>query len=453
METKKHLLSKSTFMLGCQCPKRLYLHKFKPELRNPDNEEQASIFSSGTNVGLIARELFPEGVNAEPQDSFTYHLSVELTQKYIQEGATIIYEACFNYNGVLCAIDVLVKENNNWQAYEVKGSTKIKEQFILDAAFQYHVITQSGINLEDISIVYLNNQYVKRGEIDVQRLFIKESVLNKALDQQSFIKENIAQFKTLISKRKEPIIAVGEQCYKPYDCNFTNYCWTNEEVEEQGSTREAFINKDYLKEFIGELQYPLFYFDFETLMPAIPEFDESRPYQQIPFQYSLHIQENKDTDLKHVAFLGNGINDPRKPLIKELLSSLGKVGSIIVWNQTFEISRLKEIARDFPQYEIEIKKIIERIVDLMIPFRKKQYYHPDFNESYSIKRVLPVLVPELSYNELIIQNGASASSKYAELKKQEVEIQNQQRVQLLEYCKLDTLAMVRILENIKSIVK
>ena len=129
METKKHILSKSTFMLGCQCPKRLYLHKFKPELRNPDDEEQASIFSSGTNVGLIARELFPGGVNAEPPDSFSYHLSVELTQKYIKEGATIIYEACFNYNGVLCAIDILVKENNKWYAYEVKGSTKVKEQF------------------------------------------------------------------------------------------------------------------------------------------------------------------------------------------------------------------------------------------------------------------------------------------------------------------------------------
>jgi hypothetical protein len=451
METKKHLLSKSTFMLGCQCPKRLYLHKFKPELRNPDDEEQASVFSSGTNVGLIARKLFPGGVNAESPDSFSYHLSVELTQKYIQEGATIIYEAYFNYDEALCAIDILVKENNNWQAYEVKGSTKIKEQFILDAAFQYHVVTQSGINLEDISIVYLNNQYVKRGDIDVQKLFIKKSVLNEALEQQSFIKENITQFKTLNSKRNEPKVAVGEQCFKPYDCDFTNYCWANEEeVTEQNSTRQAFINKDYLKEFIDKLQYPLFYFDFETLLKAIPEFDESRPYQQIPFQYSLHIQQNMDSVLQHVAFLGDGINDPREDLIKVLLEELGNRGSIIVWNKTFEISRLKEIARDFPQYEIEINKIIERIVDLMVPFRKKQYYHPDFNESYSIKKILPILVPELSYNELIIQDGMSASATYSGLKNQTMEMQNQQREQLLKYCKLDTLAMVRILDNINS---
>jgi hypothetical protein len=195
----------------------------------------------------------------------------------------------------------------------------------------------------------------------------------------------------------------------------------------------------------------MFYFDFETIMPAIPEFNESRPYQQIPFQYSLHIQRAKGRELEHVEFLGDGIKDPRVPLIKELLNSFEKNGSIIVWNQTFEISRLKELARDFPEFELEIFEVIERVVDLMVPFRKKQYYHPDFNESYSIKKILPVLVPELSYGELNIQDGTTASQMYAELRNQTKEVQDEQRKSLLEYCKLDTLAMVKILEVIDNL--
>lgn len=448
METKKHILSKSTFMYGCQCSKRLYLLKFKGELRNPEEEEEQSIFASGTNVGLLARDLFPDGVDASPPDTFSYHLSVEQTQKYIQEGKTIIYEASFNFNGVLCAIDILVKENNKWFAYEVKGTTKVKDQHIIDGSLQYNVITKSGLPIEDIFIIHLNNKYVRQGELEIQELFVKESILHEVIEQQKFIESKIIELKKMVAEGKEPVIAVGDHCFVPYDCNFTNYCWENIEKEENKSVRETCINKEYLNEFFSEFQYPYFYFDFETIMPAIPEFNESRPYQQIPFQYSLHIQRTKNSGLEHFEFLGDGLNDPRLPLINQLLNDLGKTGSIIVWNQTFEISRLKELARDFPEYEIKIYEVIERIVDLMLPFRKKQYYHADFNESYSIKKVLPVLVPELSYGELAIKEGTTASVTYAELRNQTSEIHAEQRKHLLEYCKLDTLAMVRILEKI-----
>ena len=448
MSYTKHILSKSTFCYGVQCPKRLYLHKYRPEFRNPEDDSQQAIFSSGTNVGLLAQELFPGGVNAEPPDSFSYHLSVEKTQQLINEGANIIYEACFNYNGVLCAIDILVKENNKWYAFEVKGTTKVKEPHIMDAALQYHIIKYSGIQLEDIYLVHLNNQYVRRGEINVHELFTKQSIHQQVKEQQEFIGTKIEELKKLVADKVEPVVEVGDHCFEPYECDFTEHCWKDVEVEERKSEREAFINKEFLAEFIGGLQYPLYYFDFETVMPAIPEFDESRPYQQIPTQYSLHIQTTKESELLHTEFLGDGQTDPRESLIKELLASLGKEGSIIVWNQTFEISRLKELARDFPQYEKQICQVIERVVDLMVPFRKKEYYHPEFNESYSIKKVLPVLVPELSYSALEIQDGGSASLIYLQLKNQSEEVREEQRKNLLEYCKLDTLAMVKILEKI-----
>jgi hypothetical protein len=448
MGDNQHILSKSTFMYGCQCPKRLYLHKFKPELSNHEEENQ-STFSKGNDVGLLARDLFQGGVSAQPVDTFSYHQSVQKTQQLIERGTTVIYEACFNFQEMLCAVDILVKENNKWYAYEVKATTNVKDEFILDASLQYHVLINSGLPVEDIFIVHLNNKYVRRGELEIQKLFTKESVLSKIKNQQKFVETKIIELKKLIADKKEPTIEVGNQCHKPYSCNFTNHCWKG--IEEERSTREAYRNKEYLKEFVGELQYPLFYFDFETVMPAIPEFNESRPYQQVPFQYSLHIQKGRGEELEHFEFLGDGINDPRAPLIKELLDTLGKSGSIIVWYQTFEISRLKELARDFPEFEAEICAVIERIIDLIVPFRKKQFYHPDFNESSSIKVVLPVLVPELSYDELQIQDGLSAARTYAEIKNQAKEVQIEQRESLLKYCKLDTLAMVRILEVIDKL--
>ncbi len=448
MSHSKHILSKSTFTYGVQCPKRLYLHRFRPELRNEEDESQQAIFTLGTNVGLLAQGLFPGGVNAEPPDSFSYHLSVAKTKQLIEEGAEVIFEACFQHNAVLCAIDILVKEKNKWYAYEVKGTTKVKEPHIMDAALQYHVIINSGIQLEDIFIVHLNNQYVRRGDIDLHELFTKASIHEQVKEQQKFISTKIEELKKLVADKIEPIVEVGDHCFKPYDCDFTEHCWKNVEVEEWKSDRESYINKEYLSEFIGGLQYPLYYFDFETIMPAVPEFNESRPYQQIPTQYSLHIQKTKDSELLHTDFLGDGIADPRESLIKELLASIGTVGSIVVWNSSFEVSRLKEISRDFPIYENQIHDVIERVVDLMVPFRKKEYYHPGFNESYSIKKVLPVLVPELSYSALEIQDGGIASLIYSELKNQTEEKRDEQRKNLLEYCKLDTLAMVKILERI-----
>ncbi len=451
MNYTKHILSKSTFVYGCQCPKRLYLHKFRPEVRNEEDKSQQSIFASGTNVGLLAQELFRGGVNAEPPDAFSYHLSVAKTQQLIKEGANIIYEACFNYNGVLCAIDVLIKNSKKWYAFEVKGTTSVKSQHIMDAALQYHVITKSGIQLKDIFIVHLNNQYVRRGEISVQELFTKQSIHTQVKEQQKFIETKIEELKKVVADRIEPVVEVGKHCESPYPCDFTDYCWKNVKVQETKSEREEYINKEYLNEFFSELQYPLFYFDFETIMPAVPEFNISRPYQQIPFQYSLHIQRTKGSELEHKEFLGDGVSDPREALIKGLLGSVGNRGTIICWNKTFEVSRLKETARDFPQYRIQIYEVIERVVDLMIIFRKKMFYLPDFNESYSIKNVLPVLVPELSYSDLAIQKGGSASLTYSELKNQTEEIQIHQRKNLLEYCKLDTLAMVKILEKINKI--
>ncbi len=477
-------------MYGCQCTKRLFLHKFNRGLRNPYDEKQQAIFDAGTSIGELSQKLFPYGVDASPPNLYSYHLSVAKTKALIDRGVDVIYEAAFQYEGVLCALDILVKNGNAWYAFEVKSKTSVKEQHVQDAALQYYVVKHCGLPIEDISIIYLNNQYVRHGELDVKKLFATESVLENVLTLQDYIENKVFELKALLSIRQEPVIDIGPHCVTPYECDFTNHCWAHMPKEnsvlslargvgwkllgegykhldeipndyELGNTAsmqlahyrtgEVHIEKDEIERFLEPLVYPLYFFDFETIMPGIPEFDDSRPYQQIPFQFSLHVQRIRNGEVEHHAFLGDGINDPRLRLTEVMLKALGESGSIICYNMSFEKSRIRELAELYPEHATKLLAIHDRIFDLMIPFQKRWYYHPEFRGSYSIKVVLPVLVPELRYDALEIQEGGMASLVYAQLKKQKPEIADAQRLQLLEYCKMDTLAMVRILEFLKTL--
>jgi hypothetical protein len=216
---------------------------------------------------------------------------------------------------------------------------------------------------------------------------------------------------------------------------------------------ETVIDRDAIKNFISDLNYPLYFMDFETFQPAVPLFNNSKPYQQIPFQYSIFIKNNKNRELQHSEFLAELGEDPRVKFIGNLLKAIGKKGSVIVYNKTFEITRLREIARDFPNYADDVERLVLRIKDLMIPFQKKYYYAPEMAGSYSIKAVLPALVPELSYEDLEINEGGLASIAYESLLA-ETDLMRIAEVkeQLHEYCKLDTFGMVRILESLELLM-
>jgi hypothetical protein len=215
---------------------------------------------------------------------------------------------------------------------------------------------------------------------------------------------------------------------------------------------KAIIDKKAIKNFLSDLSYPLYFMDFETFQPAVPLYDNSKPYQQIPFQYSIFLKKNKNSEAEHYEFLAEPGIDPRLKFIENLLKVTKNKGDVLVYNKTFEITRLNEIARDFPEYGEEIEKLISRIKDLMIPFQKKYYYSPEMKGSYSIKAVLPALVPELSYDNLEINEGGLASVAYESLQTEtDLMFIAEIKQQLLEYCKLDTLGMVRILEKLETI--
>ena len=492
---KKHILSKSTFLRGLKCEKSLYLYKNNNEFPDALYPQQEAIFSQGNTVGELAQQLFPNGVDASPPSHFEMQKSVIKTQEYIDRGETIIYEATFQFNEVLVALDILVKENAVWKAYEVKSSTSVKEVYVQDASIQYYVIQNSGIELDDISIVHINNQYVKNGEINVQELFSINSVFDDIQPILPGIPNQIQHLKNVIRQDSVPDIDIGPQCSSPYTCDFMGHCWkhipeysifniaglwankkfdlysqgilTFEQIDLSNNplngnqllqvTSElentTYINKEKINQFVSKLEYPLYFLDFETINPAIPIYDNSRPYQQLVFQYSLHVQ-NRGGEIKHFEFLAeaNPDIDPRIDFVKQLIHNCGNEGDVIVYNIGFEKGKLNDLATLYPEYATELNDIIDRLVDLMIPFQKKWYYTPEMKGSYSIKAVLPALVPELSYQNLEIKEGGTASSTFVQIVNGEFEGDIEKtRTDLLEYCKMDTYAMVKILEKLKKL--
>ena len=398
------------------------------------------------------------------------------------------------FNEVLSIADIFVMEKGGAKVYEVKSSTSISETYLNDAALQYYVISNLGIRVKDFSIIYINNQYVRKGDLNLKELFITESVLELILPLQKSVKQNVDRFKKLLLRKKMPNIEIGEHCYNPYTCGFFNYCRKHipedsifdfsgmhlakkyelyrngiirlDDVPEDYSLNKnnrlqlevhksgkPLIDKKAIKNFLSELYYPLYFMDFETFQPAVPLFDNAKPYQQIPFQYSVFLKKSKDSEAEHFEFLAESGIDPRKKFIENLLKVTKGKGDVLVYNKTFEITRLNEIARDFPEYADEIEKLVSRIKDLMIPFQKKYYYAPEMKGSYSIKAVPPALVPELSYEELEINEGGLASVAYESLQTEtDLMFIAEIKQQLLEYCKLDTLGMVRILEQLEELV-
>jgi hypothetical protein len=488
-----HLLSKSSYIKGLQCEKHLYLYKYHYKEIDELSEMQKSIFKRGTNVGQLAQDLFPGGSIAAEGDPPNYEKAIKKTNELIKSGVKVIFEAAFLFDEVLCIADVFVVEKDGVKVYEVKSSTSISETYLNDAALQYYVISNIGFKVKDFSIIYINNQYLRNGELNLNELFITESVLEFILPLQKSVKENIDRFKKVLSEKKIPNIDIGEHCHNPYTCGFFEYCRKHIPVDsifdfsgmhlskkyelysegiislddvpkdyslnknnklqlEVYKSNKPLIDKKAIKAFVSDLNYPLYFMDFETFQPAVPLFNNSKPYQQIPFQYAVFLKKDKKSEAEHFEFLAEPGEDPRKKFIETLLKVTKGKGDVLVYNKTFEITRLNEIARDLPEYADEIEKLILRIKDLMVPFQKKYYYAPEMKGSYSIKAVLPALVPDLSYDELEINEGGLASIAYESLQAEtDLMIIAEIKQQLLEYCKLDTFGMVKILEKLESL--
>jgi len=486
-------LSKSLYIKGLQCHKALWLQKYKPELKDEVPESLQAVFDSGTNVGILAQELFPGGLLV-PYEGLTHQEQIEATRKAINDGMETIYEAAFSHNDIFIKADIIHKGTAGWELYEVKSSTGLKDVYIEDIAVQYFVIAGSGLSLSKAFLVHINNQYVRHGAIDVQQLFTILDVTKEVISLQEHVRDAVAGMKDML-KKEIPAIDIGPHCKNPYECDFKGYCWEHipspsvfdfkgmgkpngfslyqqeivrmEDVPvddlgwRQKLQLEGYMHhKNHcdvaaVKDFLDSLWYPLCFMDFETyFQEPVPLYDGTRPFQQVPFQFSLHILPERNGELQHVEYLADGAVNPQAEFLERLLASVPQNACILVWNQTFEISRLKELAAAFPEKAAAIEVLIANIRDLMIPFRNKSIYHWQFEGSYSIKYVLPAFAPELSYDNLEISEGETAASEWLRMTRTNDEAEKSLiRQNLLEYCKMDTYAEVRILEEMRKITE
>ncbi len=438
-----HLLSKTTYMRGHQCTKALSLYTHRRELLPPVSPAQQAIFDAGSEVGLQAQQLFPGGIDARPDSARDFTESLAKTARAIADGASVIYEAAFVYDDVLVAVDLLRRDGNGWHAYEVKGAGSVKPQHVDDAALQYYVMTSAGLAVHDISIVHLNTRYVRAGELEVSRLFTIASVYNRVQPLLPEVPARVAELKAIVQSAIEPVVDIGNQCTVPYACGFKAHCWRDVPVETRGP---AHVDQVPLRAFVDGLQYPLSFMDFETCLPSVPMFDGTSPFNNVPFQFSVHGQEERGGVVSHTAFLADGTGDPREAFVEALLRAIPPRGDILVYFQPFEESRLRELAAAFPRHADALRAIIARCKDLHQPFKRGWYYDPAMGMSTSIKVVLPALVPELSYEGMPVADGANASRLFQLLLQGRYEGDlTTLRRDLLAYCELDTWAMVKIL--------
>lgn len=486
MSTYTPYLSKSRFIKGLQCHKALWLQMHRPELKAEISEQQQAIFDTGTDVGQLAQQLFPGGVEV-PYDGLSIAEQIERTQQLIASGVETIFEASFSFNDVFVKADILHRVGDSWQLGEVKSSTKVKEVYLNDAAVQYQVITGCGIRLESTGLVLIDTSYVRQGDIEPQKLFIWIDVSGEVLDRQQAIAVEITNQKTMLMG-PEPCIDIGPHCSDPYECDFACHCWSHIpensvfdfrdrgkpdsfELYRQGILRmkdvpaellgwrqrmqveyldkpDFVIDSAAISEFLDSLNWPLSFLDFETTyMTPVPLFDGTRPYQAVPFQFSLHVQGSPGGVLRHDYFLAEENTDPRPEFVKALLEAIPAGGDIVVWNRAFESRIINDLASAFPEQSPVLLALVDRMVDLMVPFRRREFYHGMMNGSYSIKAVLPALVPGFSYDELDIASGDVAADSWLQMINSS---DSDERLKLygnlLKYCERDTEAMVRILE-------
>ena len=485
-------LSKSRYCRGLQCKKMLWLENNKPEERIDINND--SILEQGNLIHEIARYLFGEHINIE----YTENLSemIKDTYRTIESYKdVIITEASFNYNKNFCSVDILKKDGDKYEIYEVKSSTKVKDIYINDASYQYYVLTNLGLNVTKCSLIIINTDYVRNGSIELAKLFLKQDITKEVISLQEEINNNIKEINKYLENETEPIDDIDLKCHSPYDCPFFKYCTRNlpdnnifnladiqfktkinlykqgiysyeqvlketknpkvkQQIEFELYDKEDYIDKKKINEFLKTLSYPLYFLDFETFAPPVPLYDGTRPFEKIPFQYSLYYYEKEGGELYHKEFLAEPGIDPRRQLAEQLVKDIPKNKCVLAYNMSFEKSVIKKLAESYPDLEEHLMNIHSNIKDLMIPFRDRSYYSKNMHGSFSIKKVLPSLFPNdesLNYQNLdLVHNGGEAMDKFASLSSMSKEEYEYTRERLLRYCELDTYAMVKILKKLIS---
>lgn len=488
-------LSKSKYCKCVQCEKIIWLKKYKEdcatELKNK------TVFKNGKKIGELAKGYFGNYKDIPYNENL--NIMVEKTQEYLKN-EPVITEASFIYDNNFCSVDILKNYSDGVEIYEVKSSKEISDIYIDDASYQYYVLSNLGLNVKKVCIMYRNSEYIK-GKLPVKdeldKFFIVKDITDAAKDKQNEIKNKISsinKFMVKYDEKNEPPMDIGTHCFNPYGCEFWEYCTRDlpkpnvfdvvdmntdkklekyyegkisfkdlenenmgirfaEQVDFELNNREPKIDRKYIKEIIDSLKYPLYFIDYETYQLPIPELEGTKAYQALPFQYSLHIIKEEGAEVEHKEFLAD-IDDEDfiKHFAENMVKDLSEDGNVIIYSK-YERTINNKILELYPQFKNEIERINSNMVDFWEIFKKRKYYTKEMKGSASIKDVLPALCPELDYHNLdLVHNGTEASNAFISLKNKSSEEQKETREALLKYCCLDTYAMVKIYEKFKEVL-
>lgn len=479
-------------MQGYQCLKNIYLSVHNKEIKIEISPDQQAIFDQGSFVGEYARLKFPGGVlvDNKPWDFFG---SLKRTRELLKEETETIFEAAFEYQGCYARADIIrySKATKRWTVYEVKSSTKLKDEYVDDVGLQTWIMKNSGLEIEKICVLHINSECIYP---NLEQLFKEVDVtemLNEKYDQ---IAINLNRIFSSLKQDDVPAIDLGPHCFAPYECAYKDYCFGEKNIPEISifnlpkigddkwslyekniihldddrlvglselqqrvvnvhKKNSRYIDKEKIQDELKTWSYPHIYLDFETIAPVIPRYVGTRPYQQVPFQFSAHVQNEKDGSLLHFEYLHVDQTDPRTLLIKKLLEACGTKGTIIAYYSQFEIARIKELADFSPSDAAQLLSLVDRFKD-PLPLIRETIYDIHFKGSFSLKNVAPSLLgDQFSYAGMTVENGTAAQRAFEEIISEDVALTRKQTLiqGLLEYCRQDTLVMVELIKYLNTL--
>lgn len=480
-------------MRGYRCHKALYLTIHEPALEPPIDEQKQALFDQGNAVGTLARTHFPGGllVDNKPWD---FVGAIQTTRELIEKKTPIIFEAAFEHAGCYARADILCynEATQRYLVYEVKSSTKVKPEHIQDAGLQAWIMAKAGLPLEQINLMHINNacQYP-----DLDNLFTTVDITQEIRDHYKQIAPTLQGILTSLREPSVPNIDIGPHCEKPAACEFMAHCWQeknipplsvlnlngfyhkkwdyyqagiitidDERLTDLSEIQERIIdchchqkryeNKPAILEALSSWQYPFVYLDFETINPAIPRYPGTKPYEHVPFQFSVHTQTSENAEPSHIAYLHDDETDPRPKLTPALIAACGTEGSIIAYHAKFEKERIEALALAFPEFEAALLALIPRLVD-PLPIIREHLYDPGFKGSFSLKNVAPALLgSEQSYEGMLVANGAQAQRAYEKLISPTLSPAEKTILKqaMLDYCNKDTAIMIPLVQYLKSAI-
>ena len=491
-------LSKSIYVQVWNCPKGAWIQKYHPEMVTVSADQQAR-FDAGHEVGELAQGMFGPFVDVtayKADGSLDKSQMIRNTAEEMAKGTPVICEAAFAFEGLYCAVDLLRKDGDGWAIYEVKSSSHLQDYYTADVSYQKYVLEHCGVKVTGVYLVNIDTSYElgEDGVVDPAGYFRINDLWEEASQAQAeTVPDTLETAERVLGCEDEPEVGLAEGCM---DCVHFDYCTRElpspnvfdlyrlakkkmieyyrkglisyEQLEEAGvitnktqlrqidywlRDKGIHTEKEKLREFLDGLSYPLYFLDFETMAPAIPVYPGTRPFQQIPFQYSLHFIEEEGGELQHREFLGVSGKDPRRDIAEALCRDIPADACVTAFHKSTECGILWKLGEEFPDLADHLNVVADHVVDLLVPFQSGWYYKKEIGGSFSIKSVLPAICPddpELDYHELEgVHNGTEAMTIFPQIQYMMPEEQEQVRKNLLAYCRLDTLAMVKVWEELR----